>query len=210
MIGVFVLDDHEVVRDGLRALLDAEEGLTVVGESADAAHAMEEIRRCRPDVAVIDLRPGDGSGLDICREIVGELDTVRCIILTSLVSDHAIVEAHEAGASAFVLKQLTNHEIVQAIREVAEGRQLLDAAAVRLAKRRIRDSDEGHLHALTRQERRIFDLIGDGMTNREIAEAMGLSRTTVKNYVSNLLGKLGVERRAEVAAIAGRLAAAED
>ncbi len=210
MIGVFVLDDHEVVRDGLRALLDAEEDLTVVGESEDAAHAMAEIRRCHPDVAVIDLRPGDGSGIDICRQIVDELDTVRCIILTSLVSDHAVVEAHLAGASAFVLKQLTNHEIVQAIREVADGRQLLDAAEVRLAKRRIRDSDEGHLSALTRQERRIFDLIGDGLTNREIADVMGLSRTTVKNYVSNLLGKLGVERRAEVAAIAGRLAAAQD
>ena len=205
MTRVFLLDDHEVVRRGIAATLDREADLEVVGEAGSAADAMAELRACRPDVAVLDVRLGDGNGIDICRQISSELPEVKTLILTSFDNDRALVDAGLAGAAGFVLKQIRGTELVDAIRKVADGRQLLDDAEVRLALRRLRDSEEGRLEDLTPQERRIFDLIGEGQTNREIAHEMYLAEKTVKNYVSNLLAKLGMARRTEAAALAARL-----
>ncbi len=205
MIRVFLLDDHEVVRRGIAAALEAEEDMTVVGEASSAADALAEVRRCEPDVAVLDVRLEDGNGIDVCREITSEFDNVRSLILTSFDSDRAIVDAGLAGAAGFVLKQIRSNELMDAIRQVAAGRQLLDSAEVRLAMRRLRESEEGRLYELTPQERRIFDFIGEGHTNRQIAQEMYLAEKTVKNYVSNLLAKLGMSRRTEAAALAARL-----
>jgi two-component system, NarL family, response regulator DevR len=207
MIRVFLLDDHEVVRRGIAAALEAESDLTVVGEAGTADEAIEGIREQMPDVAVLDVRLGDGehNGIDVCREITTEFPDVKVLILTSFDSDRALVDAGLAGASGFILKQIRSNELVDAIRGVAEGRRYLDDAEVRLASRRLRDSEEGRLEDLTVQERRIFDLIGQGYTNRQIAQEMYLAEKTVKNYVSNLLSKLGMSRRTEAAALAARL-----
>jgi DNA-binding NarL/FixJ family response regulator len=207
MIRVFLLDDHEVVRRGIAAALEAESDLTVVGEAGTAEEAIARIRDQTPDVAVLDVRLGDGehNGIDVCREITTEFPDVKVLILTSFDSDRALVDAGLAGASGFILKQIRSNELVDAIRGVAEGRRYLDDAEVRLASRRLRDSEEGRLEDLTAQERRIFDLIGEGYTNRQIAQEMYLAEKTVKNYVSNLLAKLGMSRRTEAAALAARL-----
>ena len=207
MIRVFLLDDHEVVRRGIAAALEAESDLTVVGEAGTADEAIEGIRDQTPDVAVLDVRLGDGehNGIDVCREITTEFPDVKVLILTSFDSDRALVDAGLAGASGFILKQIRSNELVDAIRGVAEGRRYLDDAEVRLASRRLRDSEEGRLEDLTTQERRIFDLIGEGYTNRQIAQEMYLAEKTVKNSVSNLLAKLGMSRRTEAAALAARL-----
>ena len=205
-IRVFLLDDHEVVRQGVRAALDAEPDIAVVGESGNVAHAIDAIAACSPDVAVLDVRLGDGSGIDVCREISSTFgDSVKSLILTSFESDRALVDAGLAGAAGFVLKQIRSTDLIEAIRKVAAGRALLDDAEVRLAMRRLRSSEEGRVDDLTPQERRIFDLIGDGHTNRQIAAEMFLAEKTVKNYVSNLLAKLGMSRRTEAAALAARL-----
>ena len=202
-----LLDDHEVVRRGIAAALEAESDLSVVGEASTAEEAIDGIREHTPDVAVLDVRLGDGehNGIDVCREITTEFPLVKVLILTSFDSDRAIVDAGLAGASGFILKQIRSNELVDAIRGVAEGRRYLDDAEVRLASRRLRDSEEGRLDDLTAQERRIFDLIGEGYTNRQIAQEMYLAEKTVKNYVSNLLAKLGMSRRTEAAALAARL-----
>jgi len=207
MIRVFLLDDHEVVRRGIAAALEAEEDLVVVGEASTADEAIRGIREHVPDVAVLDVRLGeDGhNGIDVCRQITTEFPDVHVLILTSFDSDRAIVDAGLAGAAGFILKQIRSNELVEAIRGVAAGRQYLDDAEVRLASRRLRDSEEGRLDDLTAQERRIFDLIGEGYTNRQIAQEMYLAEKTVKNYVSNLLAKLGMSRRTEAAALAARL-----
>lgn len=205
MIRVFLLDDHEVVRRGVKAALDAEPDMQVVGEAGDAEHALEAIRSSSPDVAVLDVRLGDGNGIEVCREITSEFDDIKSLILTSFESDRALVDARLAGAAGFVLKQIRSTELIAAIRHVAQGRQLLDDAEVRLAVRRLRNSEEGRLLDLSPQERRIFDLIGVGRTNRQIAQEMYLAEKTVKNYVSNLLAKLGMSRRTEAAALAARL-----
>ncbi len=207
MIRVFLLDDHEVVRRGVAAALDAEEDLTVVGEAGTAEEALAGIREHAPDVAVLDVRLGEGehNGIDVCRQITSEFDDVKVLILTSFDSDRALVDAGLAGASGFLLKQIRSTELVDTIRGVAAGRRYLDGAEVRLASRRLRESEEGRLDDLTAQERRIFDLIGQGYTNRHIAQEMYLAEKTVKNYVSNLLAKLGMSRRTEAAALAARL-----
>ena len=205
MIRIFLLDDHEVVRQGIKAALEAEPDMIVVGEAGDAAHAIEVVRQCSPDVAVLDVRLADGSGIDVCREISSEFEHVKSLILTSFESDRALVDAGLAGAVGFVLKQIRSTELIEAIRHVAQGRRLLDDAEVRMAMRRLRDSEEGRLYDLTPQERRIFDYIGDGYTNRQIAQEMYLAEKTVKNYVSNLLAKLGMSRRTEAAALSARL-----
>jgi len=207
MIRVFLLDDHEVVRRGIAAALEAEEDLVVVGEASTADEAVAGIREHLPDVAVLDVRLGeDGhNGIDVCRQITTEFPDVHVLILTSFDSDRAIVDAGLAGAAGFILKQIRSTELVEAIRGVAAGRHYLDDAEVRLASRRLRDSEEGRLDDLTAQERRIFDLIGEGYTNRQIAQEMYLAEKTVKNYVSNLLAKLGMARRTEAAALAARL-----
>ena len=205
MIEVFVLDDHEVVRQGVIAALDAQDDMTVVGHTGEARRALDIVRRCRPDVAVLDVRLRDGSGIDVCRAITSEFDDVACLILTSFESDRALVDARAAGAVAFVLKEIRSTELIEAIRRVGSGRRLLDDAAVRLADRRLRHSEEGRLDNLSAQERRIFDLIGEGMTNRQIATEMYLAEKTIKNYSSNVLAKLGLSRRTEAAALAARL-----
>jgi two-component system response regulator DevR len=205
MIKIFLLDDHEVVRQGVKAALEAEDDMTVVGEAADAAHAIEAVKACMPDVAVLDVRLGDGNGIDVCRQISSDCPDVKSLILTSFDSDRALVDAGLAGAAGFVLKQIRSAELIDAIRKVAGGRQILDDAEVRMAMRRLRDSEEGRLFDLTPQEQRIFDYIGDGMTNRQIAQEMYLAEKTVKNYVSNLLAKLGMSRRTEAAALSARL-----
>lgn len=205
MIRAFLLDDHEVVRRGVAATLEAQSDITVVGEAGDADEALAEIARCRPDVAVLDVRLGEGNGIDVCRQITSEYPEVKSLILTSFDSDRALVDAGLAGAAGFILKQIRSDDLIDAIRGVAAGRQYLDDAEVRLAVRRLRDSEEGRLDDLTPQERRIFDLIGEGYTNRQIAQDMYLAEKTVKNYVSNLLSKLGMSRRTEAAALSARL-----
>jgi DNA-binding NarL/FixJ family response regulator len=205
MIRVFLLDDHEVVRRGVAATLEAEDDITVVGEAGDAATAIDEIRRSQPDIAVLDVRLADGSGIDVCRAITAEFPDVKSLILTSYDSDRALVDAGLAGAAGFVLKQIRSNDLIDAIRGVAAGRRYLDRAELRLAERRLSDSEEGRLDDLTPQERRIFDLIGEGYTNRQIAQDMYLAEKTVKNYVSNMLAKLGMSRRTEAAALSARL-----
>jgi DNA-binding NarL/FixJ family response regulator len=205
MIRVFLLDDHEVVRHGVRAALEAEDDMIVVGEAGDAAHATQAVRECAPDVAVLDVRLGDGNGIDVCREITSNFPDVKSLILTSFDSDRALVDAGLAGAAGFVLKQIRSIELIDAIRKVAAGRQILDDAQVRMAMRRLGESEEGRLFDLTPQEQRILEYIGEGMTNRQIAHEMYLAEKTVKNYVSNLLAKLGMSRRTEAAALSARL-----
>lgn len=204
-IRVFLLDDHEVVRMGIAALIEAEDDLTVTGQADSAATAMAAVAKASPDVAVLDVRLGDGNGIEVCREIRSTHPEVACLILTSFSSDQALVDAAMAGAAGFVVKQVKGNDIIEAIRKVATGAKLLDEAEARLALRRINESEFGDVNRLTPQERRIFDLIGDGHTNREIADEMFLAEKTVKNYVSNLLTKLGMSRRTEVAALAARL-----
>lgn len=205
MIRVFLLDDHEVVRRGIAAALEAEDDLTVVGEAGTADEALAVVAECEPDVAVLDVRLGEGNGIDVCRQLRDDHPDVQALILTSFDNDRALVDAGLAGASAFVLKQIRSAELVDTIRGVAAGRRYLDDAEVRLAVRRLRDSDEGRLDDLTPQELRIFELIGEGFTNRQIAQEMYLAEKTVKNYVSNLLAKLGMARRTEAAALAAKL-----
>jgi two-component system response regulator DevR len=205
VIRVFLLDDHEVVRAGVRAGLESEADIKVVGECGEVATALAEIAQCQPDVAVLDVRLGDGSGIDVCRDVSAEFPDIRTLILTSFESDRALIDAGLAGAAGFVLKQIRSNQLVEAIRLVADGRQLLDQAEVRLAMRRMTQGDAGRLLDLTRQERRIFDYIGEGKTNRQIAAEMFLAEKTIKNYVSNLLAKLGMARRTEAAALSARL-----
>lgn len=204
-IRVFLLDDHEVVRAGVRAGLESEPDIEVVGESGEAATALAEIAACRPDVAILDVRLADGSGIDVCRDVSAEFPEIHTLILTSFESDRALIDAGLAGAAGFVLKQIRSNQLVEAIRLVADGRQLLDQAEVRLAMRRLTQGEAGRLLDLTRQERRIFDYIGEGKTNRQIATEMFLAEKTIKNYVSNMLAKLGMARRTEAAALSARL-----
>lgn len=205
VIRVFLLDDHEVVRRGIAATLEAEGDIEVVGEAATAGETLAEIERCSPDVAVLDVRLEDGNGIEVCRQISSEYPDVTPLILTSFDNDRALVDAGLAGAAGFVLKQIRGNELIEAIRQVADGRRLLDDAEVRLALRRLRESEEGRLDELTAQERKIFDLIGEGRTNRQIAAEMYLAEKTVKNYVSNVLAKLGMSRRTEAAALSARI-----
>jgi DNA-binding NarL/FixJ family response regulator len=204
-VRVFLLDDHEIVRRGVADLLNAEADMAVVGEVGSAAEALAAVEACKPDVAVLDVRLGDGNGIEVCRDIRSEHPEVACLMLTSFSDDHATIDAAMAGAAGFVLKQVGSGELVEAIRKVAAGVQLLDRAEVRLRMQRLRDSDEGVLLALTPQEQRIFTLIGDGFSNRQIADEMFLAEKTVKNYVSNLFAKLGISRRTQAAALAARL-----
>jgi len=204
-IRVFLVDDHEVVRQGVAALINNEEDLTVVGQWDRAQGGLKAIREAAPDVAVLDVRLGDGSGIELCRDVRSELPDVACLIFTSFADDHAMVDARMAGAAGYALKQIRSNALLTSIRKVASGAQLLDAAEVRLAMQRLKDGDAGRLEHLTAQETRIFELIGEGLSNRQIAESMFLAEKTVKNYVSNLFAKLGMTRRTEAAAYAARL-----
>lgn len=202
---VFLLDDHEIVRRGIAQLLEAENDLVVVGEAGSASSALSEIRNCKPDVAVLDVRLGDGSGIEVCREIRAAHPDTACLMLTSFADDQALLDAALAGAAGYVLKEIRSNDLVTSIRKVAAGAQLLDSAEVRMRMQRLRETVEGQVSELTPQERRIFDLIGEGMSNREIAEDMYLAEKTVKNYISNMFAKLGVSRRTQAAAMAARL-----
>lgn len=211
---MFLLDDHELVRRGIRDLLWAEEDIVVVGEAATAVEALERIPQTRPDVAVLDVRLGDGAGdrgagVEVCRDIRSAHPEVACVMLTSFADDDALFASIMAGAAGYVLKQIRGHDLVAAIRRVARGESLLDPAVTTRVLERLRspqpDADDP-LAELTAQERRILDHVAEGMTNRQIGEAMFLAEKTVKNYVSNLLAKLGMSRRSEAAAYAARLA----
>jgi len=207
-IRVFLLDDHEIVRTGLRSLLEAEEDVEVVGEASTAAEALARIPPTRPHVAILDVRLPDGSGIEVCREVRSNSSEVACLMLTSYADDEALFAAVMAGASGYVLKQVGASSLVEDVRKVAAGESLLDPDLTgRVLERIRRQPDEDPLLAtLTVQERRILDLVADGQTNRQIAAAMFLAEKTVKNYVSNLLSKLGVDRRTQAATYATRVA----
>jgi two-component system, NarL family, response regulator DevR len=206
-VRVFLLDDHEVVRRGLRELLEAEPDIEVVGEAESAASALRRIPALRVDVAVLDARLGDGSGIDVCREIRSRDESVRAIILTSYDDDDALFAAIMAGAAGYVLKQIHGTDLVDGIRRVAAGQSLLDPALIARVLQRVRDGSgpPDELAALTEQERKILACIAEGMTNRQIGERLFLAEKTVKNYVSSLLAKLGLERRTQAAVLATRL-----
>ena len=202
---VFLLDDHEVVRTGLAAMLDTEDDIDVVGEAGTAADALAAVAELRPDVAVLDVRLGEGNGIEVCRDIRSSHPEVTCLMLTSFADDRALLDAGLAGASAYVLKQVKGTELLDAIRAVAAGRELLDPATIRHATDRLRASGELLIDELSPQEQKLFRLIGDGYSNRQIADELFLAEKTVKNYVSNMLAKLGMARRTEAAALAARL-----
>ncbi|HVQ18248.1 MAG TPA: response regulator transcription factor [Actinomycetes bacterium] len=206
-IRVFLLDDHELVRRGLHDLLSLEDDLQIVGEAASASEALARIPACRPDVAVLDVRLPDGSGVEVCREIRSLLPDVGCLMLTSYADDEAMVDALLAGAGGYVLKNIRGDDLVDAVRRIASGESLLDPKATERVLERLRAGNGGdeRLAPLTGQERRILDLIGEGLTNRQIGERLHLAEKTVKNYVSSLLAKLGMERRTQAAAYIARL-----
>jgi two-component system, NarL family, response regulator DevR len=205
-ITVFLMDDHEVVRQGVRALLEASGEIRVVGEASTAAEALARIPAVRPDVAVLDVRVPDGNGIEVCREIRSRLGTA-CLMLTSYSDDEALFEAIMAGAAGYVLKQIRGSELLSAVKRVGAGESLLDPAITGRVLQRLRtpsETDE-RLARLSEQERRILALIAEGLTNRQIAAEMNLAEKTIKNYVSNLLSKLGMERRTEAAVFATKL-----
>ncbi|MRJ75632.1 response regulator [Aeromicrobium sp. SMF47] len=205
-IRLFLLDDHEVVRRGLRDLFEQEDDIEVVGESGLAVDAADRIPAIKPDVAVLDARLPDGSGIDVCRDVRSADPEIAVIILTSYDDDDALFAAIMAGAAGYVLKQVRGTDLVDAVRRVASGQSLLDPAVTQRVLTRIREGRpaEDPLATLTRQERRILTLIGEGLTNRQIAAEMFLAEKTVKNYVTQLLSKLGLERRTQAAVLVTR------
>jgi DNA-binding NarL/FixJ family response regulator len=205
-IGVFLLDDHEIVRRGVRDLLEAEPDIEVVGEAGTASSAIARIPALRPDVAVLDMRLPDGDGVEVCREVRSRMPEVACLILTSFGDEEALFSAVMAGAAGYVLKQIRGTDLVSAVRTVAAGQSMLDPQATSKLMARLRDQPKKNdpLASLSPQERRILELIGEGLTNRQIGERMFLAEKTVKNYVSALFAKLGMERRTQAAAFAVR------
>ncbi len=208
-VRVFLLDDHEVVRRGVRDLLEAQDDFEIVGEASTAQEGLSRIPPTRPDVAVVDMRLPDGNGVEVCREVRSRDPGIQCLILTSFADDEALFDAIMAGAAGYLLKQIKGTDLVDAIRRVASGQSLLDPEVTARVLERLRKGPEEdeRLARLTEQERKILDLIAEGLTNRQIAERIFLAEKTVKNYVSNLLAKLGMERRTEAAVFAARLAA---
>ncbi len=206
-IKVFLLDDHEIVRRGVKDLLEAEPDITVIGEAGTAASALARIPALKPDVAVLDVRLPDGDGVSVCRDIRSQMPEVACLMLTSFGDDEALFDAIMAGAAGYVLKQIRGTDLVGAVRTVASGRSLLDPEAATKVMARMRDQSRRSdpLAALTGQERKILELIGEGLTNRQIGERLFLAEKTVKNYVSALFAKLGMERRTQAAAYAARI-----
>jgi two-component system, NarL family, response regulator DevR len=207
-ISVFLLDDHEIVRRGLRDLLSAEPDIDVIGEAGTAESALARMPALRPDVAVLDVRLPDGDGVSVCREIRSTLPGTACLMLTSYGDDRALLGAIMAGAAGYVLKQACGSDLVSAVRAVAAGQSTLDADAAQRVMARLRErmSSVDPLSALTDQEKKVLDLVGEGLTNRQIAERMFLAEKTAKNYVSSLLTKLGMQRRSQAAAFVARLA----
>ncbi|WP_040690938.1 response regulator [Nocardia vinacea] len=210
MISVFLVDDHQIVRRGVKDLIETESDLEVVGEAGTVSQALARIPALRPEVVVLDVRLPDGNGIELCRELLDQHPELRCLILTSFTDEQAMLDAILAGASGYVVKDIDTLELVEAIREVGAGKSLLDnrAAAALMAKLRAEaEAKTGPLAALTEQERTLLDLLGEGLTNRQIASRMFLAEKTVKNYVSRLLTKLGVERRTQAAVLASKLSA---
>ncbi|MBB3752702.1 two-component system response regulator DevR [Mycolicibacterium sp. BK634] len=204
---VVLVDDHEVVRRGLIELLSADPDLEVVGEAASVSEALARIPALRPDVAVLDVQLPDGNGVELCRELLARLPDLRCLMLTSFTSNEAMLDAILAGASGYVVKDIRGMELAKAIKDVGAGHSLLDnrAASALMAKLRSTADQSGPLSSLTDQERVLLGLLGEGLTNQQIGDRMCLSEKTIKNYVSRLLGKLGMERRAQAAVFAAKL-----
>ena len=210
-IRVFLLDDHEVVRRGVAALLEAEDDIEVVGEAGTVAQALARISAARPDVAVLDVRLPDGDGVSVCREIRSSMPHIACLMLTSFSDEEALFDALMAGAGGYVLKQIHGSDLIGAVRSVAAGESLLDPRSTAQMLRRLRTREERKdpLSALSDQERQILELIGEGLTNRQIGERMFLAEKTVKNYVSNLFAKLDMRRRTQAAAFVTQLKAGQ-
>ncbi|WP_433623783.1 response regulator [Nocardia sp. CA-120079] len=207
MTSVFLVDDHQIVRRGVKDLIDSEPDLEVVGEAGTVSQALARIPALRPQVAVLDVRLPDGNGIELCRELLNQHPELRCLILTSFTDEQAMLDAILAGASGYVVKDIDTMELVEAIREVGAGKSLLDnrAAAALMAKlREEAEAKTGPLAGLSEQERTLLNLLGEGLTNRQIASRMFLAEKTVKNYVSRLLTKLGVERRTQAAVLASK------
>ncbi|ORB86068.1 DNA-binding response regulator [Mycobacterium kansasii] len=207
MVTVFLVDDHEVVRRGLIDLLDADPHLEVVGEAGSVSEAMARIPAAHPDVAVLDVRLPDGNGIELCRDLLSRMPELRCLILTSYTSDEAMLDAILAGASGYVVKDIKGMELARAVKEVGAGRSLLDNRAAAALMSRLRGAAEkpDPLSGLTDQERTLLGLLSEGLTNKQIADRMFLAEKTVKNYVSRLLAKLGMERRTQAAVFAMQL-----
>jgi len=205
-VRVFLVDDHEVVRQGVRSLLEASGDLEVVGEADSVETGLARILAVRPQVAVLDVRLPDGNGVELCREIRSRLPEVACLMLTSYTDDEALFEAIIAGAAGYVLKQVRGGELIDAVRRVANGEHLLDPAVTGRLMRKLSSptGEDQRLASLTTREREVLDLIGLGLTNRQIGEKMFLAEKTVKNYVSGMLAKLGMERRTEAAVFVAR------
>lgn len=204
---MLLVDDHEVVRRGLRDLLDTEEDIDVVAEAGGVDEAVVRARAALPDVAMVDMRLPDGDGLQLCQQLRELPDPPHCLVLTAFDDEQALVGAINAGASGYLLKQVRGQDLVNAVREVAAGRSLLDPITTSRVLARLRQSAEAEpdeLAGLTERERRILDLIGEGLTNRQIAEQLFLAEKTVKNYVTSVLAKLGMERRTQAAAWVAR------
>jgi two-component system, NarL family, response regulator DevR len=200
-IRVFLLDDHEIVRRGIRELLEGEPDILVVGESGLAEEAARRIPALRPDVAILDARLPDGSGIDVCREIRSRDPQIKALILTSYDDDEALFAAIMAGAAGYTLKQVRGNDLVDTVRRVAAGQSTLDPSVTSTVLDRVRNGPpvDKELERLTAQEQRILDLIGQGLTNRQIGEHMFLAEKTVKNYVSSMLAKLGLTSRTQAA-----------
>jgi len=205
-VTVFLVDDHEVVRQGVRSLLEAAGDLDVVGEADSVETGLARILAVRPQVAVLDVRLPDGNGVELCREIRSRMPEVACLMLTSYSDDEALFEAIIAGAAGYVLKQVRGSELIDAVRRVARGEHLLDPAVTHRLMRKLSNpaGEDQRLASLTTREREVLDLIGEGFTNRQIGEKLFLAEKTVKNYVSGLLSKLGMERRTEAAVFVAR------
>lgn len=213
-VTVFLLDDHEVVRRGVHDLLDAEPDLTVIGEASTAEQALVRVPALRPQVAVLDVRLPDGDGVAVCRELRSRMPDLACLMLTSFDDEEALLDAIMAGASGYVLKQITGVDLVNAVRTVASGQSMLDPGATARVMARLRgggtqEEPRQGLPGLTEREREILALVGEGLTNREIGKQLYLAEKTVKNNISRLLAKLGVERRVQAAVIATQAAAAQ-
>ncbi|MFH9955950.1 response regulator [Streptomyces roseolus] len=209
-VRVFLVDDHEVVRRGLRDLIDAEPDMRVVGEASTAGQALARGPALRPDVAVLDVRLPDGDGIAVCRELRSRMPELACLMLTSFDDEDALLDAIMAGAAGYVLKQIKGSDLVSAVRTVATGQSMLDPATTARLMRSLRapetarPPEDERLAALSERERSVLELIGEGLTNRQIAKRLYLSEKTVKNHISRLLGKLGVERRVQAAVIAAQ------
>jgi two-component system response regulator DevR len=209
-IRVFLLDDHELVREGVRSLLESDEDIEVVGEASTAAEALTRIPLAKPDVAILDVRLEEGSGIDVCRDVRSAMPDLVCLMLTSFADDEALFSSVMAGAAGYVLKQIRARDLIEDVKKVAGGASLMDPRAVARVVERIAHPPliDPAMSALSPQERRILDLIAEGRTNRQIAEAMFLSEKTIKNYVTHLLAKLKMNSRTEAAIYATKINAA--